>query len=222
MSAARGHGARRRDSRSPSPPAERQLASGSPSTQVDRRQQSGETVASLCEPNATQAHAPSVEDIDPRSAAAFARYTELGPLRELLLSGDVALVRASHLLELASRADELIQPRQRLPSSAFVDPPMLDRCFKELSDWAEYLRTPSTHPEFNCHASLFRFPPFVMISHSWRTESHPDPDGLLLRTVIAPAIEWYMGEVRARVGVRARVRARVSALLHRLSRGTDC
>ena len=88
-----------------------------------------------------------------------AKYTELAPLREFLESGDVALVRASHLLNCAASGDTL-QRRQDLPVSAIVDKAMLERSFREFTEWDEHLRA----PKFSDDAQLMRFPPLVIIS----------------------------------------------------------
>ena len=89
---------------------------------------------------------------------ASAKYTELAPLREFLDSGDVALVRASHLLERAASGDIFLR-RQDLPESAIADQAMIERSFREYTEWDAYLRTA---PDY--HAGNMRFPPFVIIS----------------------------------------------------------
>lgn len=119
-----------------------------------------------------------------------AKYTELAPLREFVESGDVALVRASYLLELAATKDQKFERRQALPASALVDKPMLDRSFRELSEWDDYLRA----PKYPWHSQLMRFPPIVVASYAWGDKAHPDKDARQLREVLAPAIEWYMAE----------------------------
>jgi hypothetical protein len=119
-----------------------------------------------------------------------AKYTELAPLREFVESGDVALVRASYLLELAATKDQKFERRQALPASALVDKPMLDRSFRELSEWDDYLRA----PKYPWHSQLMRFPPIVVASYAWGDKAHPDKDARQLREVLAPAIEWYVAE----------------------------
>ena len=117
-------------------------------------------------------------------------YRSLGALCSLFDDSDVQLVRASFLLELAG-SGELLPRRQDLPAHAIVDGLTLSAQLKEVSAWDEYL---TNGPTETWHAQLMRFPPVVCISHAWATRSHPDPDGRLLRQVIAPALEWYMGE----------------------------
>ena len=120
-----------------------------------------------------------------------AAYTELAPLRTFLESGDVALVRASHLLELAAEGGSFAR-RQDVPAAALVDAPMLARCFAELAEWDEFLLK---KPD---RAADMRFPPLVVVSYAWSGKEHPDGDGRQLREVLAPAIEWYMAE-RAKI-----------------------
>ena len=132
---------------------------------------------------------PAKEEQHP-VANSGANYVELAPLRVFLESGDVALVRASHFLELAQTPPSIFRRRQDLPEGAIVDAAMLERSFRELSEWDDYLR----NPKQPFHTQLMRFPPFVIASYAWSSKEHPDADGRQLREVLAPAIEWYMCE----------------------------
>ena len=121
---------------------------------------------------------------------ALDKYTGLAELRRFLGSGDVALVKASHFLTLASTTGGIFLRRQDLPTEAIVGPAMLERSFAELEAWDTYLQSPNQQ----FHSQLMRFPPFVIISYAWSAREHPDGDGRQLREMIAPAIEWYMAE----------------------------
>ena len=63
---------------------------------------------------------------------ALDKYTGLASLRSFLGGGDVALVKASHLLKLASTEGGIFLRRQDLPAEAIVGPTMLERSFAEL------------------------------------------------------------------------------------------
>lgn len=58
-------------------------------------------------------------------------YTHLGKLRELIGSGDIALIKASYFLELCKSGGALPR-RQELPAEAFVSPAKLEKIFAEL------------------------------------------------------------------------------------------
>ena len=120
------------------------------------------------------------------------KYTALDPLRDFLKSGDVALVRASHLLSLPSGGKFL--RRQDLPPEAAVDDAMLDRSFAELEAWHMWLQTAQSGGRRRLFHLLMRFPPFVVVSYAWSAPQHPDADGRQLREVFAPALKWYMCE----------------------------
>lgn len=166
-------------------------------------------------------------------------YTELPSLRDLVRSGDIAFLRASYLLRLASAAggrsgrsrgggrarehgiqglsNGWLRSRQELAEDAFASAALLERSLAELTAWDAYL----TSPHQSSHATLCRFPPFVIVSHSWGHgmytqeeeggEKEPaeregrggSGDGdrrtdstvvTQLCCVLAPAIEWYMCE----------------------------
>ena len=120
-----------------------------------------------------------------------------GALRALLLpvagraAGDVTMLRASYLLELAASPGGYIRPREELPPEACVAPEALRRLLDEIDEWNAYL---GSGRAVSWHSQLMRFPPIVILSCAWETLQHPDPAGERLRSVIAPALEWYLGE----------------------------
>ena len=137
-------------------------------------------------------------------------YTGLASLRELVRSGDIAFLRASHLLRLAAigsrahgrrghsasskvgggfRSAPRLLRRQEQPADAFASAVLIERSLAELTVWDAYL----TDPHQKSHAQLCRFPPFVVVSHAWCGAAHPDPENRLL-LALAPVIEWYMSE----------------------------
>jgi len=73
---------------------------------------------------------------------ALDKYTGLASLRSFLGGGDVALVKASHFLTLASTEGDIFLRRQDLPAEAIVGPTMLERSFAELEAWDAYLQDP--------------------------------------------------------------------------------
>ena len=147
------------------------------------------TSGGLGTPQGKQAQTTRSED-----AGDMRKYTGLSSLRAFLGGGDVAFIRASHLLSLASTEGAFFR-RQDLPEGAIVDRAMLERSFAELDAWDAYLSNGSTDPQTaSFHSQFMRFPPFVIISYAWSAREHPDAAGRQLREVIAPAIEWYMAE----------------------------
>ena len=119
-------------------------------------------------------------------------YTGFSALQQLLQSGDMALVRASYLLELAATPGGRFTRRQDLPAHALVDESMLACLFAELRAWRAFVKLPTAGG--GVATGVMRFPPFVVTSYAWSDSKHPDPDGRQLREVLAPALEWYLSE----------------------------
>lgn len=124
-----------------------------------------------------------------RKQREFKLYTEVAPLRHLLETGDLVLVRATYFLELAKTKRPLPR-RQDLPGDALVDKNMLDKLIGEL----EALVKIRKHVLTDMH-----FPGVVAISYAWAAADHPDGECKMLREVLAPAIEWYLSERAAYV-----------------------
>lgn len=124
-----------------------------------------------------------------RKQREFKLYTEVAPLRHLLETGDLVLVRATYFLELAKTKRPLPR-RQDLPGDALVDKNMLDKLMGEL----EALVKIRKHVLTDMH-----FPGVVAISYAWAAADHPDGECKMLREVLAPAIEWYLSERAAYV-----------------------
>ena len=117
----------------------------------------------------------------------LADFVDLGRLRELLTCGDLVLVKATYLMELAA-AKELLPRRQDLPQHAVCDSQMLDRALAELEALTADL-------DWRWHAlAEAHFPGIVTVSYAWGSREHPDPGCQLLREVLAPAFEWYLSE----------------------------
>lgn len=114
-------------------------------------------------------------------------YQRIDGLRNFLIGGSVALVKASYILELAATPNAVLLRRQDLPQHALVDDAMLGRCLEELdrSYGRSYLGE--------------MFLPIVIASYCWMSPSHPDGGGRQLREVLAPAVEWYMSERAGRI-----------------------
>jgi hypothetical protein len=109
-------------------------------------------------------------------------YVKLTRLRALCESGDIALIKASHLLYLAME-DLPLPRRQDLPEDAFLDKEELGWLFEDLEAIQKF-------------GMLYEmcFPPLVVVSYAWETPEHPDPECRLLKQVLACAIEWYTRE----------------------------
>jgi len=120
-------------------------------------------------------------------------YIKVDRLEQLFSTGDVALIKASYLLEVAASGGRL-ERRQDLPSTAFADEEMKKDMFADLRK----LERAEVRDDI-------WFSSLVVLSYCWSTPEHPDPDGRQLREVIAPAIEWYMCEraslIRSQIGL---------------------
>lgn len=137
-------------------------------------------------------------------------YYDIDSVCALAEAGDICLVKASYLIKLTVANDPLeaegaelvaelaqgrLLRRQDLPAHAVVDASDLKRWADEVRSWRALM---AAYPKDIELQHSMRFPPFVVVSHAWQHEKDPDPLGLQLREVLAPALTWYMAE-RARL-----------------------
>jgi hypothetical protein len=127
----------------------------------------------------TEARPPAIKAV---------RYIGLDEIRTLLLSGDIVLVKASYLLELAKTPGAILPMRQDLPRRAVCDEATLHLYFDEMQRWINYCEKPGAM------SFAMRQTPIVAISYAWASKQHPDPEGWMLREVLARVCEWYMSE----------------------------
>ena len=99
------------------------------------------------------------------------KYVDLEPLRALLLSGDVALVKASYLLDLAN-AGGILPRRQDLPEHALLDSTMLAAICDEIKAWLNFCAKLTARRL--TYTNAMRFPQLVAISYAWAEPEHPD------------------------------------------------
>lgn len=92
------------------------------------------------------------------------RYLSPDSLWEILGAGDVVLVRASTLFDLAAR-NQILPRRQDLQTLSFWDPKDLEVISRPFAD-------------------SYKMLPIIVISYCWLTASHPDPKGAQLRTIV--------------------------------------
>ena len=128
------------------------------------------------------------------SGLALQKYVDVSALKAFVTGGDVQLLRASFLLELAAARTPFLA-RQDVPERGCCDSAMLDCAFREYAEWHQFQRDNPDDPNFE---SSMCFPPIVVVSYAWASQEHPDADASQLCAVLAPAIEWYMAE-RARL-----------------------
>ena len=93
-------------------------------------------------------------------------YRSVDAISAILRSGDIALIKASYLLEL-SRTNATLPRRQDLPPGALVSGQMLERLLDELAFASGCRRQ---------HEMLFTG--LVVVSYAWAARGHPDPAGI--------------------------------------------
>eukprot|EP00961_Rhodomonas_salina_P124498 1677943-Rhodomonas_salina.1 len=113
------------------------------------------------------------------------QYSSMLKLKESLQYGDVKLLRGSVLASLVSERKLAALNRQELEAKhpeLYANEQMVERCLWET--------------ETAANAPICTYPGVVVISRSWRTQHHPDPDGSQGEKM-AMHLHWYAAQ-RAR------------------------
>lgn len=156
---------------------------------------SSETVAvDAAQSESSETAANTIEKAPENSSG---RYTSIDALEAFVMSGDIQLIKASHVLTAAANVNPLhsrFAKRQDLPDSAKPDAHMLQLKFQEMRAFEERVQRMKGHPHYHWARMQMRFPPLVIVSYAWLAQQHPDADARQLREVLAPALEWYMSE----------------------------
>ena len=116
---------------------------------------------------------------------------DLSGLREFLHSKEIALVKASYLLNLASTHSPF-PTRDNLPEKAIVDSAMVDRAVDELEAWAAYLQSSDSSED----SPFFRFPPLAIVTYGWGPQSSaPRPACMRLPLALGARLHAYCSVV---------------------------
>jgi len=133
---------------------------------------------------------PQVEETPkgPSDSHAGDRYDDLGHLRKVLESGDVALLRGTWLSKHASEV-KTIPRRQELPAEAFWGPSDIAGLFELCENALEETKKEGSTPWL----------PFLSAIWNWQTPEHPDPEGTQLKE-ISSIVSLFVSRVRREMG----------------------